>query len=1065
MRTKILGKLLPALIALGAGGLGFAQSWTSQDIGNPSVPGSTDDPNGAVRTIVGGGADIWNNADHFHFNWTKVVGAFDIQVRVQSLDMANTWSKAGIFARETLEPGSRNVGILVTPTDGQNLFNMQWRDSTDGGSGSKPSAERYSPVPYPNAWIRLVRPDVNSNEFVSYIDESGASSTTPTWVEYHRHTIPGELLPETLYVGLGVTSHNDATSTTAVFSDITLNAGAFVPGVAPVIVEGPQDVTVEAGSPATFSVTINEAEVFPPPSFEWFKDDVAIPGATGPTCTIDRPALADNGAKIKVVVSNCEGAVTSEEATLTVSPDTVPPTLEYATGSYSFMQVTAVFSEPLDPATAEDPANYALSGGVTVTDAALAAPAGTPGDNVVVLTTTYQVPGTALTLTVNNVTDVAGNPVAAGSSVRFGAFAWQEGVVRHEYWENVSGGLLGLKSDPRYPYNPSWTGLEPRTEYPRDGANEGGNNYGNKLSCWVIPQKTTSYVFFVSSDDPSELYLSPDENPADAVLIARQRGWTGPRIWRTAGGGGSDPLEMNSWDAMWSSFISQWPELGSIQLEAGKKYYLYAIHTEGGGGDNLAVTMVTEDDFFNLDIPQDGDAPTLEGPLVGTYVDPNSVLKTGLSITPTPAGFDLAWESLPGVRYNVWSSPDIAAPLSAWTLVEGDIDATPPANTLSVPSPATSLFYVVEACLPPSSVVFSENFDDVSAPSLPAGWTCGANSGTTAWELGTPSSVGPAGSSSSPNCVGTKIDGNYGLNADIWLRSGPIDLTAYTEGVLRFREFKDIALVGDDFGTVRILAADDQAELAVLQAKVKGFSNGWGSYGAILPAKAFAEPILIEFQFHTDSDDSHLGIRNAGFEDPRCEDGDWGPAIAWTEGYYDTANPGVWVSSSDGYAGLWNPDENDGYSGGAAPEGQNIGWTDSTANADVGLSQVLDATLQANTEYVLSVRVGNPFYNGSDVTANYRIELLAGGALLQSESGASPPMDTWVTHTLTYNSGPNPEQLGQPLEIRLIAEAYVDEEGYDEYEVNWDEVTLTVNPPQRHAGWYIDDVEIAVPGQ
>ena len=58
MRTKILGKLLPALIALGAGGLGFAQSWTSQDIGNPSVPGSTDDPNGAVRTIVGGGADI-----------------------------------------------------------------------------------------------------------------------------------------------------------------------------------------------------------------------------------------------------------------------------------------------------------------------------------------------------------------------------------------------------------------------------------------------------------------------------------------------------------------------------------------------------------------------------------------------------------------------------------------------------------------------------------------------------------------------------------------------------------------------------------------------------------------------------------------------------------------------------------------------------------------------------------------------------------------------------------------------------------------------------------------------
>ncbi|MCD6339450.1 MAG: Ig-like domain-containing protein [Verrucomicrobia bacterium] len=392
----------------------------------------------------------------------------------------------------------------------------------------------------------------------------------------------------------------------------------------PSVAVQPQDATVNEGSSVEFSATFEGSA---PMTFEWFENGVVIPGANSPFYTIDRVSFARNGATFKCVGTNPYGTAATEEATLTVVADTTPPTLDYATGSRSFTEVTAVFSEPLDPATAEDPANYALSGGVTVTGAALAAPAGTPGDNIVLLTTSEQTPGTTLTLTVNNVTDVAGNPVAPDTSLEFGAFRWQEGLVLHEYWENVTGGLEGFKSDPRYPDSPSWSGLEPRTEYPRDGANEGGSNYGNKLSCWVVPQKTDNYVFFVSSDDPSELYLSPDEDPANAVLIAQQQGWTGPRIWRTAGGGGSDPLEMNSWDAMWSSGISQWPDINGIHLEAGKKYYLYAIHTEAGGGDNLAVTMVTEDDFFNLDIPQDGDAPTLEGPLVGTYIDPNTQLR------------------------------------------------------------------------------------------------------------------------------------------------------------------------------------------------------------------------------------------------------------------------------------------------------------------------------------------------------------------------------------------------------------------------------------------------------
>ena len=43
---------------------------------------------------------------------------------------------------------------------------------------------------------------------------------------------------------------------------------------------------------------------------------------------------------------------------------------------------------------------------------------------------------------------------------------------------------------------------------------------------------------------------------------------------------------------------------------------------------------------------------------------------------------------------------------------------------------------------------------------------------------------------------------------------------------------------------------------------------------------------------------------------------------------------------------------------------------------------------------------------------------------------------------MTYRSGPNPPQLGQPLEIRLITVAYSDGTGLDLYEIDWDEVSL-----------------------
>ena len=355
-----------------------------------------------------------------------------------------------------------------------------------------------------------------------------------------------------------------------------------------------------------------------------------------------------------------------------------------------------------------------------------------------------------------------------------------------------------------------------------------------------------------------------------------------------------------------------------------------------------------------------------------------------------------------------------------------------------------------QVCAGDTSLIFRESFDDATGTTFPLGWTTGANnpadSGNTAWELGSPTTVGPSAASSPANCIGTNINAEYGVNADIWVRTPPIDLTSSNQATLSFKEYKSIEDSGADldFGSIRVLAALNLSELAVLEAEVEGATTEWESYGIELPAVAFTEPILIEFRLRTDATDQ-LGITNSGFELPVLSDGAWNT----------TAGPGWNVLNNSG--GIWNPDSGSGFPGGNVPEGQNIGWAGgaSGAGSDGGLSQVLQgAVLEANNQYVLSAQVGNPFFNPDNAGDPFRIELLAGGTLLKVLSGTSPTSGLWEAHSMTYNSGPNPAQLGQALEIRLIGDATD--------EVDFDQVSITgiSSGGVAYAGWYIDDIEI-----
>jgi hypothetical protein len=101
-------------------------------------------------------------------------------------------------------------------------------------------------------------------------------------------------------------------------------------GVAPSITTQPASVTVTAGQTATFSVVASGTA---PLSYQWQKNGVAISGATGTGYTTPVTSAADNGAKFVAVVRNAAGNTTSNQATLTVTTDTTPPTVSITTPS------------------------------------------------------------------------------------------------------------------------------------------------------------------------------------------------------------------------------------------------------------------------------------------------------------------------------------------------------------------------------------------------------------------------------------------------------------------------------------------------------------------------------------------------------------------------------------------------------------------------------------------------------------------------------------------------------------------------------------------------------------
>jgi hypothetical protein len=247
----------------------------------------------------------------------------------------------------------------------------------------------------------------------------------------------------------------------------------------------------------------------------------------------------------------------------------------------------------------------------------------------------------------------------------------------------------------------------------------------------------------------------------------------------------------------------------------------------------------------------------LEGTSLGDLIGGGED-RLGLQVRKSgPGMLELSWNSAGGELYNVRSETNPAnGDPNTWPIFNGyqNLAAAPPRNILTFPRPADSeRFFVVEAFPAPPVTVFEDDFENGVG-----GWTMGSEgAGGTVWELGDPG-VGPFGANSPVNCFATNLDSDYGFDAIVWLRSPSIDLTTAGGATLRYAEFRDIE-TGFDFGTVRILDAGNNAELAVLDATIDGVTVDWEDVKKSIPAAALGKVIKIEFRFTSDDIQNYAG--------------------------------------------------------------------------------------------------------------------------------------------------------------------------------------------------------------
>lgn len=160
----------------------------------------------------------------------------------------------------------------------------------------------------------------------------------------------------------------------------------------------------------------------------------------------------------------------------------------------------------------------------------------------------------------------------------------RKGSILYEHWNNFRGmSINDIAKAKGYPDSPADSMLLKQFQSPVNWS----DNYCDKISGYIYPPATGEYTFWINSDDQSWLFLSENDDPASKKQIAKVGSHVTLGAWEQSGEQKSNP----------------------VQLQAGRRYYIEALHAEGSGNDHVAVGWRLPDATMERPIPGNRLAP------------------------------------------------------------------------------------------------------------------------------------------------------------------------------------------------------------------------------------------------------------------------------------------------------------------------------------------------------------------------------------------------------------------------------------------------------------------------
>lgn len=293
------------------------------------------------------------------------------------------------------------------------------------------------------------------------------------------------------------------------------NALAPPKALAPSIGMQPQNQTVTAGQPATFTVTASGTA---PLSYQWMDDGSSISGATTSTYTTSATTAAQTGSQFTVVVTNAAGSATSTVATLTVntapSITTQPANQSVVAGQVATFTVSASGTAPLTYQWMDNGSSISGATGAAYTTTATTAAQSGAQLTVVVSNSAGSATSNAATLTViapPAITDQPDNQtVAEGAAATFTVSASGAGPLTYQWLEN--GNSISGATSPAYTTPPT-TGAQTGEQFTVAVSNTAGTVTSNPVTLTVLEKsQSIKTVFIILMENKDWSYITSYNN-------------------------------------------------------------------------------------------------------------------------------------------------------------------------------------------------------------------------------------------------------------------------------------------------------------------------------------------------------------------------------------------------------------------------------------------------------------------------------------------------------------------------------------------------------------------------